>query len=228
MATACSVRLDLQQAAALARRDHGLPPMIVRVRPYRPSRGKGVQPAPAGEIGGSICRADEQSQSAQSQMMDVACRPTCASAHLGRSRGGLVGQRRRGHDPQRPARRGARRFARADGTRSRRHRGLAAAPARAAANVRPGGMLHELARATGKHHLLLCLQRSARQWRCRRRRTPGSHPPAISGQHRRLKRQAGRSRPDSPRGPPHLQIRERRSPRCRIWLRNSLVRSCRG
>jgi hypothetical protein len=25
-----------------------------------------------------------------------------------------------------------------------------------------------------------------------------------------------------------LQIRERRSPRCRIWLRNSLVRSCRG
>ena len=107
-----------------------------------------------------ICRADEQSQPAQSQ--DDGCRG--AGQHARRScpggdrAAGLVGQRRRGHGPHRPARRGVRRSARADGTReARHHRGLAARPLpELAANVRPGGMLHELARATGKRIIFYC------------------------------------------------------------------------
>jgi rhodanese-related sulfurtransferase len=100
-----------------------------------------------------------------------------------------------------------------------------------AANVRPGGMLHELARATGKRIIFYCAFGERSAMAVQAAQDAGSHRPAISraasmpGNGR-----AGRSCTEQV-SLRHLLIRksrERRSPQCRIWLRNSLVRSCRG
>ncbi len=99
-------------------------------------------------------------------------------------------------------------------------------------NIRPGGMLHELARATGKRIVFYCAfgERSAMAVQAAQDAGLSIGLP-YPGRHRRLEEgRAGRWCTATGHCGHELirKSRERRSLQCKIWLRNSLVRSCCG
>ena len=87
------------------------------------------------------------------------------------------------HGPQRPARRGARRFARADAnarsTASSRARCTPPTPSLQPMSARAACCTNSPAPPASASSSTVP-SASARRWRCRRRRTPGSHRPATS------------------------------------------------
>ena len=157
-----AIRVAVRQAAEAAGGDAGLSrPRLQGRHGLHHRRGEALQSAPAGQIGRRVRRPDEQAQPAQSE--DDGRGGARQHAHgpgPGRDCAqGLGGDRRAGACARRSAGRGAGRPARAAASA----RSTASIPGSLHApypdlqeNIRAGGMLHELAAATGKRLVFYC------------------------------------------------------------------------
>ena len=153
--------VDLWPPAEAARRDAGVSGARLQGRHgQHDRRGKGVQPSAAGAIGRCLCRADERAEPVQPED-DGRCsagerapgpgtdrdRPSRLGGHR---TGGATAAGQPRHRADRPAR-----TQRAG--EARRIPGALHAPYPALQeNIQAGGMLHELAAATGKRLVFYC------------------------------------------------------------------------